>query len=147
MTVEAVTKQIQQQGAKQFISEMPDAPGGKWHSIMQHIASGNASWLSLVPLLAPEVDAGFADDLATSLAEAIPANVEGVMSAIDDYHHPVSTQSVCAMPLYTRSVAEQNDYVVKAIQALYKSKSAQAMKCLNQLVSMVGQSSTFREAN
>lgn len=146
-SVETVTNQIEMQGAKKFINTMPDAPGGEWRVIMSHIASGDSSWLPLVPLIAPVVDAGFAEDLATALAEAIPDNVTGVMSVLDDNQSPVSTQSVCSMPLYTYSVTEQNKYVVRAIQALYKSKSTQAKKCLEQLVMVVGQSGTFSEPN
>jgi len=145
-----IIERIHQQGAKNVVHAMAmenAKQSGEWEYIIEQIATGNSHWLTLVPLIAPATDAGFAEDISTALAQALPKNVNGVLAIINDYVPPLATRHICAMPLYHETIPEQNAYVVHAVQALYKSNRVQAQKCLQQLVTTVGQSGPFREAD
>lgn len=150
LTSHQVEEKIHQQGIKPYLMSLgsgTEASRGEWETIIKHISTGDPAWLKLVPLIAPETDAGFAEDLGTALGQAIPKNVGDVMAVINENILPISTAQVCSMPLYNESIPELNEYFVKAVQALYKNNTVQAQKCLNQLVLTVGQSGPFREVD
>lgn len=146
-TAEEFAQQVQDYGAAKVISGIPETDDGLWNEIFKHISNGEAAWLKLIPSISMTGAVSWNEQLGTALAQAIPKNVNGVMEVIDDSNISISTASVCSMPLYHETVPEQNEYVVKAIQALYKSNSVQAQKCLQQLIMTVGQSSQFREVD
>lgn len=140
-------ERIEKKGAEKVIAAIPPVNGAEYDYIMRQIASGDQDWLALVPSVATTGAEGWNESLGTALAQAIPYNADGVMSVIDDYNIAISTSVVCSMPLYRETIPEQNSYFVKAVQSLYKSKSAQAQKCLQYLVTTVGQSGPFRQGN
>jgi len=151
-TPEQLTQRIHKLGVKTVVKTLASenthaTDQSEWEYIIGNIATGESAWLKIVPQIAPATDAGFAEDLGTALAQAIPKNVDGVMAVIDDRVLPINTMRVCSMPLYNESAAEQNDYFVKSVQALYKSNMVQAQKCLSILVTTVGQSDTFKDPN
>jgi len=146
-SAEEFAQQVQDYGAAKVISGIPETDEGLWNEIFKHISDGDAAWLKLIPSISMTGAVSWNEQLGTALAQAIPKNVNGVMEIIDDSNTSISTASVCSMPLYHETVPEQNEYVVKAIQALYKSNSVQAQKCLQQLIMTVGQSSQFREVD
>ncbi|MBD8107071.1 hypothetical protein [Erwinia persicina] len=152
VTPNIVMKHIQHNGAKKYIHDLAKENAmatstSQWEAIVKGLSTGEAEWLQIVPLIARYTDAGFAEDLATALAQAIPANVAGVMNVLDEQIPPVSIGNVCSMPLYNETVAEQNEYVVKAIQALYKNDTPQAKECLRQLIKTVGKAGPFRRVD
>jgi antitoxin component of RelBE/YafQ-DinJ toxin-antitoxin module len=91
-------------------------------------------------LLADAGAEGMNIDISQALALALVKNTDGVLAILDDRIIPISTNEVCSLPLYNMTIPEENVYVVKAIQALYKSNSVQAQKCLQELITTVGQS-------
>jgi len=149
LTPTSVVDHIQHTGAKTYLQALARenahaAVKSDWEYIIAGISSGNAEWLKIVPLIASATDAGFAEDLATALAQAIPKNVGGVMEVLNDSVPPVSVRSVCSMPLYVETVPQKNEYFVKAVQALYKLNTAASKPCLAQLIGTVGQAGPFR---
>jgi len=152
MTPKIVLENIHDSGAKKYIHDLAKENAmatstSQWEAIVKGLSTGEAEWLQIVPLIARYTDAGFAEDLATALAQAIPANVAGVMNVLDEQIPPVSIGNVCSMPLYNETVPEQNEYVVKAIQALYKNDTPQAKECLRQLIKTVGKAGPFRRVD
>ena len=152
VTPKIVLENIHDSGAKKYIHDLAKENAratstSQWEAIVKGLSSGEAEWLQIVPLIARYTDAGFAEDLATALAQAIPANVAGVMNVLDEQIPPVSIGNVCSMPLYNETMAEQNEYVVKAIQALYKNDTPQAKECLRQLIKTVGKAGPFRRVD
>ncbi|MFZ4832494.1 hypothetical protein [Rouxiella sp. Mn2063] len=143
LTAQQFAQQIHDQGAKVVIASIPDADGGEWNYIMEHIASGSPDWLSIVPLISTAGAEGWNEDISSALAMAIPKNAPGVMAVIDDAVVPLSTDVVCSMPLYQGSTTELNQYVVDAIRALHKTTTGK--NCLDKLVNVVGQSTEFSE--
>lgn len=149
VTPKIVLENIHDSGAKKYIHDLAKENAratstSQWEAIVKGLSSGEAEWLQIVPLIARYTDAGFAEDIATALAQALPKNVAGVMNVLDEQIPPVSIRNVCSMPLYNETVPEQNEYVVKAIQALYKSDTSQAKRCLTQLIDTVGSTGPFR---
>lgn len=149
VTPKIVLENIHDSGAKKYIHDLAKENAratstSQWEAIVKGLSSGEAEWLQIVPLIARYTDAGFAEDIATALAQALPKNVAGVMKVLDEQIPPVSIRNVCSMPLYNETVPEQNEYVVKAIQALYKSDTSQAKRCLTQLIDTVGSTGPFR---
>ncbi|WP_123336240.1 hypothetical protein [Erwinia sp. JUb26] len=147
-----VLDRIQHQGVKRVVDNMASENAtaeseSEWEHVVKGIASGDDKWLKLASVLAPATDAGFAEDLGTALAQAMPYNVSGVMSVLNDSVIPVSTKIICSMPLYNETVPERNDYFVKTVQALYKNNTVKAKKCLSQLISVVGMSGPFKEVD
>ncbi|MBD8162865.1 hypothetical protein [Erwinia persicina] len=152
VTPKIVLENIHDSGAKKYLHDLAKENAratstSQWEAIVKGLSSGEAEWLQIVPLIARYTDAGFAEDLATALAQAIPANVAGVMNVLDEQIPPVSIGNVCSMPLYNETMAEQNEYVVKAIQALYKNDTLQAKECLRQLIKTVGKAGPFRRVD
>jgi len=152
MTPKIVLENIHDSGAKKYIHDLAKENAmatstSQWEAIVKGLSTGEAEWLQIVPLIARYTDAGFAEDLATALAQALPKNVAGVMNVLDEQIPPVSIGNVCSMPLYNETVAEQNEYVVKAIQALYKNDTPQAKECLRQLIKTVGKAGPFRRVD
>ena len=142
ITVSQLAELIRQQGADNAISTLSgtDGDGGEWKYVMDKISSGNSEWLNVVPLLADTGPEGMSIDISRAVALALVNNTEGVLSIINDHFIPISTRDVCSMPFNNKTRPERNAYVVKAIQALYKSNSVQAQKCLQQLITTIGQS-------
>ncbi|WP_206757101.1 hypothetical protein [Erwinia persicina] len=152
VTPNIVMKHIQHGGAKKYLHDLAKENAratstSQWEAIVKGLSSGEAEWLQIVPLIARYTDAGFAEDIVTALAQALPKNVAGVMNVLDEQIPPVSIRNVCSMPLYNETVPEQNEYVVKAIQALYKSDTSQAKRCLTQLIDTVGSTGPFRRVD
>lgn len=152
MTPKIVLENIHDSGAKKYIHDLAKENAmatstSQWEAIVKGLSTGEAEWLQIVPLIARYTDAGFAEDLATALAQALPKNVAGVMNVLDEQLPPVSIGNVCSMPLYNETVPEQNEYVVKAIQTLYKNDTPQAKECLRQLIKTVGKAGSFRRVD
>ncbi|CAH0221890.1 hypothetical protein V8O11_19750 [Erwinia aphidicola] len=149
ITPEIVLQNIHRDGAEIYLRELAKQNAtatstSSWESIVENISSGDVTWLKIVPLIAGNTDAGFAEDIATALAQAIPKNARGVMDVINDKIPPVSISNVCSMPLYNETIPEKNEYFVKAVQALYKDGTPQAKKCLWQLINTVGRAGPFK---
>ncbi|MBS9432720.1 hypothetical protein [Photorhabdus hainanensis] len=145
LTPEQLSLQIKQQGARAVIKNIPEGDNGEWDYITDHIASGDITWLKVAPLLAKGSDAHSSETLSIALATALPKNVNGVLSILDDSNVSISTDSVCSLPFYQGTEAELNQYVVDSIRALYKNKSGE--KCLQKLISATGNSKSFSEGD
>lgn len=139
-----LAERVRQQGAHKVLHDMfyydVNADSGEWNYILNHLTNGNSDWLNVIPLLADAGAEGMNIDISQALALALVKNTDGVLAILDDRIIPISTNEVCSLPLYNMTIPEENVYVVKAIQALYKSNSVQAQKCLQELITTVGQS-------
>lgn len=144
ITASQLAERVRQQGADKVLRDMfyadVNANSGEWNYIVNHLINGNSDWLNVIPLLADTGAEGMNTDISRALALALVKNTDGVLAILNDRIIPISTRDVCSMPLYNKTISEENEYVVKAIQALYKSNSVQAQKCLQQLITTVGQS-------
>lgn len=139
-----LAERVRQQGADKVLHDMfyydINADSGEWDYIVNHLINGNSDWLNVIPLLADAGAEGMNSDISRALALALVKNTDGVLAILDDRIIPISTDEVCSLPLYNKTRPERNEYVVNAIQALYKSNSVQAQKCLQELITTVGQS-------
>ena len=143
LTPDVIASTIKKRGFNYFISRIPDG-SDEWDFIMEHIASGDQKWLDTVPLMTVPGSEGWMEDLQSSLGEALPKNAKGVMDTIDKYPNILFSQ-VCSMPLYGKTVAEREKYVVDSIQALYKVNSVASKKCLGRLIDVVGNAPKFTD--
>lgn len=138
---EEVTQKIDKIGARAFVLNLGDS-SKKWRYIINKISTGQDEWLELVPRLSVPGLVGWHEDLESALAEAIPGNAQGVMNVIDKTDN-LSIEQVCAMPIYNKSIAKQNEYVVNSMQSLYKVHTITAQKCLDHLIDVVKQAPPF----
>ncbi|VTQ53556.1 hypothetical protein [Rahnella victoriana] len=140
-----LTYQIKNQGAQAVIADLYKDGESQWQYVLTKIGSGEQNWLDVAELLAPGSDADSAESLATAAATAIPHNPAGVLSLLKGGALPFSTDNVCALPFYSIKEPEFNQYVVDAIQALYKVPNSKA--CIDTIVNTIGQSNGFVEDN
>lgn len=145
VTSMALTQQIKIRGAQAVIADLYKDGEFQWQYVLTKIGSGEQNWLDVAELLAPGSDADSAESLATAAATAIPHNPAGVLSLLKGGALPFSTDNVCALPFYSIKEPEFNQYVVDAIQALYKVPNSKA--CIDTIVNTIGQSNGFVEDN
>lgn len=136
---------VKQKGSSSVIMALSKSPGdGRWDDVMAGIASGNDEWLDAVPLVWNTSSEGWNEDLESALGRAIPHNPRKVMALLEKTSR-LDYMSVCAMPLYNATVPEQNDYVVKSIQGLYKVDTSMSKKCFDRLIDVVKKAPPFSE--
>jgi hypothetical protein len=140
-----LTQQIKTQGARAVITDLYKDGESQWLYVLTKIGSGEQNWLDVAALLAPGSDSDSAESLATAAATAIPHNPAGVLSLLKGGALPFSTDNVCALLFYSIKEPEFNQYVVDAIQALYKVPNSKA--CIDTIVKTIGQSNGFVEDN
>lgn len=145
ITAHQFTRLVKKKGASSIIMTLSKSPeDGQWDHVMTGIASGNDEWLDAVPLVWNTSSEGWNEDLESALGRAIPHNPRKVMALLEKTSR-LDYMSVCAMPLYNASVPEQNDYVVKSIQGLYKVDTSMSKKCFDRLIDVVKKSPPFSE--
>lgn len=117
-----LVKQLDDKGAKATISSMSES---QWDNVLNHIDSGNAAWVALVPKLAEGTDGGHSEDLGIGLAFALPKNPKAVLSVIDRANGPVlGVSRVCSVPFIEDTVPDIPAYVRQAKAALGKVHDA-----------------------
>ncbi len=74
---ESVIREVESRGASIVVSELYDDHKA-WHSVLQKIASGDASWLTVANALHPGTDAGASEMLTLAVGEALEHNPDNV---------------------------------------------------------------------
>lgn len=138
--------QIQKNGAKSVIAKLYTDDEKEWLYVLEKIEKGNDDWLKIASLLAPGSDADSAESLATAVAMAIPHNPSGVLAILNHENIlPLSTDVVCALPFYSITRPQFNQYIVDSIQALYNVAASKS--CIDTMVNTLGRSNGFKEDN
>lgn len=139
ITPEAVERMIDKYGAKQTVKTLANAGDtrtglGDYDKVLDGIASGDARWLALVPKLEPGTDAGTAEALRISVAQALPNNSAGVLGLIS---RQPSWRDACSYPMIEPTHEEMLAYFKAAIPAVrsVRSPALQGVKnaCLTEL--------------
>ena len=87
----------------------------RFTAILEGIATGDRTWLALVPKLAPGVDAGTATGLEIAIAEALPHNAAGVLALGGNGW---SVEDACAYPMIEPTEDETRAYFAATIPAV-----------------------------
>ena len=122
VTPKMVERMIDRDGARQAVNKLANAAPddtrtlfGDYDKVLEGVASGDARWLALVPKLRPGTDAGTAEALHISVAEALPKNPAGVLRLI---MRLPSWQDVCSYPMIEPTDEEMRAYFNAAIPAV-----------------------------
>ena len=143
--ISELEKKITTLGPKKTIAQLYADDEKEWLLVTSKIAQGDWRWLQIAARLAPGADADSAESISSAVAMAIPHNPTGVLAITSERYPPLTMANVCSLPFYTMSENELNQYVVDAIQALYKVPNGKA--CLDKIVSTIGQSDGYRNDN
>jgi hypothetical protein len=74
---------IASQGAQRAVATLyGDGQRRRWDTVSHGIATGNAAWLELAPLIAPGTDAGTSLDFGLAMSDALTTNAAGALRAI-----------------------------------------------------------------
>jgi len=135
LTLTWINEQLKSHGAKYVVETLWEKR--RWDDFANEIDSGKSAWVALVPKIAPGTDAATTEELAISLAYALPRNPSAVLSVLDDRMMPVSPQMVCSAPFVEDTVRDIPHYINRSRSALEKVKDDQLTKqkaeCLTEL--------------
>jgi hypothetical protein len=111
---------------------------GRWSVVEDRIAAGQADWIALAPMLAQGTDAGTAEGLSISLAQALPRNPRAVLAVVRlEPGRVLSLQRVCAAPFIEETAEHHAIYTRAAFKALAGAMEASLeparRACLEQL--------------
>jgi hypothetical protein len=134
LTPDDIARDIQKHGAKAVVDRLWN--NNDWERVMDHVDTGDARWIALVPRLAPGTDAGTAEELPIALAFALPRNPEAVLSVIGG-KKGLRIADVCSAPFIEDTVPNIPAYIKRAEAAVSRvSDPALARtktECLEQL--------------
>jgi len=112
---------IQHSGAKSTITDLIRRE--QWETVTDMIDTGDSAWIALVPKLARGADELATDELAISLAYALPKNAPSVLNALS-LEHVVSIERVCSMPFADDIIKDRPAYKRMAMRALDQVKDS-----------------------
>ncbi len=115
LSAASVLASVQHSGAKTTIADLDRRE--QWQVVTDMIATGDTTWIGLVPKLTPGSDEMTADDLALSLSYALPKNGPAVLSALS-LEHVINSSQVCSMPFPDDIVKDRPAYKRQALQVL-----------------------------
>jgi hypothetical protein len=142
ITPAAVERMIDRYGAKRTVDMLSNAAPtdsrtlfGDFDKVLDGIGSGDGRWLALVPKLAPGTDAGTAESLPITIAEALPKNPAAALRLIK---RDASWLDACGYPMIEPTRKEMRTYFSRAIPAVrsVRDPALQAVKrvCLSELL-------------
>jgi hypothetical protein len=83
------------------------------------VASGDADWVALAPLVAPGTDAGASEGLSIALADALPKAPDAVLGVLTEGGGgPLDVARVCSAPFIEDTPKHHVAYVQAAVKAL-----------------------------
>ena len=132
-TIAAIEAAIVRDGPPATVRRLFDQ--GRWDEVSGHIARGEPGWVALGGKLAPGTDAGTAEDLAISLAFALPRDAPAVLAVLQAGAADVG--DVCGAPFIEGTVRDVPAYVRRATAAVARvtarSLAATRAACLDAL--------------
>ncbi|RJT43280.1 hypothetical protein [Rahnella woolbedingensis] len=136
VTPQSLHASIQASGAVKAIQEL-DEKGMK--TVSNGIAGATAEWLTLLPEMAPGLDAGNAENVVIALATALPENPPAVLSAINAPGAAglKGIDKVCSMPFRDMDDPALARYYRKTEPAL-KKIGKKATPCRDKLKLAMG---------
>lgn len=97
LTPENVSSDFSRRAPTAVISDLYKS--GRYEKILGFIGKGREQWILLAPILTNGTDAGTAETLTISLAEALPLNPKAVLSVIKAGEgDPLNVNEVCSAP-------------------------------------------------
>ena len=129
---------VAEHGARYVVDEL--VRQDRWDAVSRHIATGQADWLLLVPMLATGTDAGPSEDLGVDLAFALPKNPQAVLTVANEKKWAeggiIGIQRVCGVPFV--ETTEPRKYLrdtTRAVQGVTDPELANKRRqCLEALV-------------
>lgn len=115
LTPAQIERDIHAHGAKVVVQSLDRH--GKFDTVLDRIASGNAAWVRLASGLAQGTDAGDSTGLTVALAKALPRNPAAVLAALND-GPVIGPAAVCSVPFIEPSPQEVREYLGQAIPAV-----------------------------
>jgi len=113
-TIAAIEASIVRDGAQATVGALFN--GRRWDEVASHVARGEPGWVALAGKLAPGTDAGTAEDLAISLAFALPRDAPAVLAVLHSGAADVS--DVCGAPFIEGTVRDVPAYARQAAAAV-----------------------------
>ena len=88
ITAQHLVDAIAKQGAKTVAARLNGGKGiATWNYVEDRVASGSILWLNIAVLLKPYTDAGIAEGLDNSVADALPKAPEQVVGMLGETFH------------------------------------------------------------
>jgi hypothetical protein len=115
LSAASVLASVQHTGAKATIADL--GRRDQWQVVTDMIATGDTTWIGLVPKLTPGSDETTVDDLALGLSYALPKNGPAVLAALTA-EHVISASRVCSMPFADDIVKDRPAYRRQSLQVL-----------------------------
>jgi hypothetical protein len=113
-TIRAIEAALARDGPRTTVRRLFDQ--GRWDDVSNHIARADPGWVALAGKLAPGTDAGTAEDLAISLAFALPRDAPAVLTVLAAGAADVA--DVCGAPFIEGTVRDVPAYVRRATAAV-----------------------------
>ncbi|MBF5043422.1 hypothetical protein FGE12_13575 [Aggregicoccus sp. 17bor-14] len=114
-SADALLREVDRDGAQQVVTRLWNAPG-QWESLCARVQSGAAAWIEVARRLRPGTDAGPSEDLAISLALALPEAPENVLHLVVGDLLPLET--VCTPPHLEPASGVAERWTERALKAL-----------------------------
>jgi len=88
ITAQQMADAIAKQGAKTVAARLNSGKGiATWNYVEDRVASGSIPWLKIAVVLKPYTDAGIAEGLDNSVADALPKAPEQVVGMLGETFH------------------------------------------------------------
>lgn len=137
LTPESITQYINANGAKATIDKFHASKDKhQWNTVMQKVATGNASWIAIAHKLADGADASSAESLQINLARALPNNPTEVLQLIDSKNF-LGYADICGAPFIEPTHGYLMTYFTRTQKALNNLQAPkveqQKKKCLSEI--------------
>lgn len=117
INLQTIRQRLAELGPTATVRELDGA--GRWEQVTSRIGSGDARWIALAPELAKGADAGTAETLSISLADALPKSPRAVLAVLDlKRRSNLSPERVCRAPLAQDTAERQTAYRTSALLAV-----------------------------
>jgi hypothetical protein len=127
LTPASLQAQIAREGAGPVVAHLTAGSGAPWHTVIAHIASGQAAWLATAIPLRPGTDAGIGEELTGAVAMALLKNPIAVLKlAGDDF--PLAR--ICDLSTIEPTDAQVAKWKRDALAALAKVKDSSLVEAV-----------------
>lgn len=114
---DTVAASVTKRGAAATLAELDRS--GRLDGVLDRIASGQRSWVALVPKLAAGADEAAAEGLGIALADALPRAPGTVLAVLDPADgHLIGAGRVCGVPFIERSPSTLQAYRRRTLRAV-----------------------------
>ena len=116
LTTDWILQDLSKHGAKHAVKSMRDQE--RYDELLGNISAGKEEWIALTPRIVTGTDAGASEELAISLAEALPKNPDAVLGILDQSKATISSGRVCSIPFIEPEKAFYESYAKAALAAV-----------------------------